>query len=414
MPPLHGEGASPFAERSFRLLFSASSVSLVGSAVAPVALAFGMLQATGSVTDLGVVLTAREAVQLALLLVGGVVSDRVPRNRVLALSNSLSGLSQGVTGALFLTHHVVVGEIAVLAALNGAATAFLFPAFNGAVPSTVPAESLRRANTYLGLSQSAVTVIGSAVGGALIAVLGPGLGIEIDAASFFVAAALVALMRLPAAQGERGRSTLQDLRQGWTAFWSRSWLWSIVLQFSVVNMAFVGTVDVLVPIDARRYLGGPTAYGAIFAAVGVGSIVGGLAMLRMAPRRPLLTATLCSGLAMPPAFLLLALGSPLWALLLAGAVAGVGFQVFGVLWATTMQEQVPAEMLSRVSSYDAVGSFVFMPIGLALAGPLEIWVGLRGAFSVALTLTTIPTALVILVPSVRRLERNKLGWLPKS
>ena len=403
---LRGDGASPFAQRSFRLLFAASSVSLAGSAVAPVALAFGMLQATGSATDLGIVLTAREAVQLVLLLFGGVISDRVSRHRVLAWSNSVSAVAQGVTGALFLTHHAVVWDISILAALNGAATAFLFPAFNGAVPSTVAAESLRQANTYLGISESAVTVIGSAVGGALVAVVGPGLGIEIDAASFVVAAVLVALMRLPAVVRDQARSTLQDLRQGWTAFWSRSWLWSIVLQFSIVNMAFVGAIDVLVPIDARRFLGGPAAYGALFAAVGVGAVAGGLVMLRVAPRRPLLTATICTGLGMPPVFLLLAMGSPLWALLFAGCVAGAGFQVFGVLWTTTMQEQIPSNMLSRVSSYDAVGSFVFMPIGLALAGPLEVLIGLHAAFWVALALITVPSVLVLLVPSVRRLQRH--------
>ncbi|MHB1501487.1 MAG: MFS transporter [Candidatus Dormibacteria bacterium] len=406
MLKFHGNGPSPFAERAFRLLFSASSISLVGSAVAPIALAFGMLQATGSATDLGIVLTAREAVQLVLLLFGGVVSDRVSRHRVLAWSNCVSAVAQGATGALFLTHHVAVWDISILAALNGAATAFLYPAFNGAVPSTVPAEALRQANTYLGLSESSVTVIGSAVGGALVAVLGPGLAIEIDALSFLVAAGLVALMRLPAAQRDHARSTLQDLRQGWSAFWSRSWLWSIVLQFSIVNMAFVGAVDVLVPIDARRFLGGPAAYGALFAAVGVGSVVGGLVMLRVAPRRPLLTATICTGVGMPPVFLLLALGAPLWALLLAAAVAGAGFQVFGVLWTTTMQEQIPSALLSRVSSYDAVGSFVFMPLGLALAGPVEIWIGLHAAFWAALALSTIPTVAILLVPSVRRLERR--------
>jgi MFS family permease len=231
------------------------------------------------------------------------------------------------------------------------------------------------------------------------------MGLEIDAASFLVAGVLVFFIRVGhAAPVESRGGVLRDLGAGWHEFWSRSWLWGIVIQFSLVNMAYVGAMSVLLPLVARRSLGGALAYGAIYAASGAGAIGGGLLMLRRSPRRPLLVATFGILLQMP-FFILLALGAPLISLLISGLVGGVGMETFGVLWATTMQEQIPQEKLSRVSSYDSFGSFVFMPIGLAAAGPLAVLVGLRPALWVALLVMAVPTLLVLLVKDVRTMTR---------
>jgi MFS family permease len=169
-------------------------------------------------------------------------------------------------------------------------------------------------------------------------------------------------------------------------------------------MAYVGAVSVLLPLVARRSLGGAAAYGALYAAAGAGAIVGGLLMLRRSPRRPLLVGT-CGVFTMFPFFILLAFGAPLVALLVTAFIGGVGLETFGVLWSTTMQEQIPQEKLSRVSSYDSFGSFVFMPIGLAAAGPLAVALGLQPALWVALLVMAVPTVLVLLVRDVRTMTR---------
>ena len=399
----------PLAESNFRLLFSAEAISLLGSAVAPIALAFGVLDTTHSATDLGIILTARELVMVGMLLFGGVFADRLPRPAIMAATSGLSTLAQGLTGLLFLTHSSQVWSLAVLAGVNGLAIAFWFPAAVGLIPSTVSTPQLRQANALLGLARNSSGVAGAALGGVLVALIGPGPGLEIDAASYLAAGVLVVLIRV----GQTPRvgyrpGVFRDLAAGWQEFWSRAWLWGIVIQFSLVNMAFVGAMIVLLPLVASRSLGGAMAYGAIYAAAGAGALGGGLLLLRRSPGRPLLVAT--SGILIGlPFFVLLALGAPLLALLLTSFLAGLGMETFGVLWSTTMQQQIPQEKLSRVSSYDSFGSFVFMPIGLAAAGPLAALLGLRPALWVAFLVMAIPTALVLLLPDVRSLAAHPSG-----
>jgi MFS family permease len=397
---------APLRERNFRLLFSAQGISLLGSAVAPIALAFGVLETTHSATDLGIVLTARELVMVLLLLFGGVFADRLPRQSIMAFTGCLSAVAQALTGLLFLTHTSQVWSLSVLAAVNGMAIAFWFPAEVGLVPSTVSSKHLRQANALLGLARNSSGVAGAALGGVLVALIGPGLGIEVDAASFLAAGALVFFIRVAQTSSVESRpGVLRDLAAGWREFWSRSWLWGIVIQFSLVNMAYVGAISVLLPLDALRSLGGAAAYGAIYAAAGAGAIAGGLVILGRSPRRPLLVGV-CAVFAMFPFFLLLAVGAPLAVLLLCAFAGGVGLEIFGVLWSTTMQEQIPQEKLSRVSSYDSFGSFVFMPIGLAAAGPLAVLLGLRPALWVALLVMVVPTVLVLLIRDVRTMTRG--------
>ncbi len=399
----------PVREPNFQLLFSAEAVSLLGSAVAPIALAFGVLETTHSATDLGIVLTARELVMVVLLLFGGVFADRWPRQAIMASGSAVSAVAQALTGILFLTHSSQIWSLALLAAVNGLAVAFWFPAAVGLVPSTVSPGHLRQANSLLGLARNSSGVAGAALAGVIVALIGPGLGLEIDAISYLAAAALVYFIRVAPTSAPASRpGVLRELATGWREFWSRAWLWAIVIQFSLFNMAYVGAMSVLLPLVARRSLGGALAYGAIYAVAGAGAITGGLLTLRLSPRRPLLVATFGVVVELP-FFILLALGAPLVSLLATGFVGGVGLEAFNVLWSTTMQEQIPQEKLSRVSSYDSFGSFVFMPIGLAVAGPLAVLLGLRPALWVALMVMAVPTLLVLLVRDVRTVTRQPVG-----
>ncbi len=395
---------APLRFREFRLLFSARVISLTGSAIAPIALAFGVLQATGEATDLGIVLFARQGIETVLLLGGGVLADRIDRRLVMVGGSLASCISEAAIGALFLTHTANLLLLCLFAMIDGIGDALFFPASAGLTPSTVDPAHLQKANSLIGFARNGSSIFGAGVGGVLVAVIGPGLGIEIDSASFLAAAVLIALMHsTPARVREQHTGLFAELREGWSEFRSRTWLWAIVLQFAFVNTAYAGTLFVLVPLRARELYGGAGAYGLLIAVFSVGSLAGGALMLRAHPRRPLLIATL-GILAFIPEVVFLAIGAPLPAVLVAAFIGGIGIEVFGVLWVTTMQREIPPDRLSRVSSYDALGSLVFTPVGLAVAAPVAIAVGLSGAFWIAALIIAAPTLLVLGAGDVRRMR----------
>lgn len=395
---------APLRFREFRLLFSARVISLTGSAIAPIALAFGVLQATGEATDLGIVLFARQGIETVLLLGGGVLADRIDRRLVMVGGSLASCISEAAIGALFLTHTANLLLLCLFAMIDGIGDALFFPASAGLTPSTVDPAHLQKANSLIGFARNGSSIFGAGVGGVLVAVIGPGLGIEMNSASFLAAAVLIALMHsTPARVREQHTGLFAELREGWSEFRSRTWLWAIVLQFAFVNTAYAGTLFVLVPLRARELYGGAGAYGLLIAVFSVGSLAGGALMLRAHPRRPLLIATL-GILAFIPEVVFLAIGAPLPAVLVAAFIGGIGIEVFGVLWVTTMQREIPPDRLSRVSSYDALGSLVFTPVGLAVAAPVAIAVGLSGAFWIAALIIAAPTLLVLGAGDVRRMR----------
>ena len=395
----------PLRHREFRLLFAGRTISMAGSAMAPVALAFAVLDLTGSSTDLGIVLAARQIPVILLLLFGGVWADRLPRHHVMVASNVVSGASQAGVAALLLTGHAQIWQMAVLAAVNGASSAFFFPASTGVIPQTVTTPLLQQANALLRLALNATSITGAAIGGILVAATSPGTAIAVDAASYFVAAACIAAMRVSAAERVPGSTVWHELREGWHDFWSRTWLWAIVLQFGVVNAAESGSVQVLGPEVSKEHLGGPAAWGAVLTATSIGLLLCGLLMLRWRPRRILLTATLAVfPLTLP--LIALAIPAPLPVVIACGFAAGFFVEIFGVLWDTSMQQEIPPEKLSRLYSYDALGSWVLLPLAYIVVGPISAAVGTRATLLGCAILTIGATAPVLLSRDVRTLERR--------
>ena len=399
-------GVAPLRQREFRLLFAGRTTSLVGSAMAPVALAFAVLDVTGSKTDLGLVLAAREVPLVAFLLAGGIWADRLPRNHVMVGANLVSGLAQAIAAALLLTGTAEIWHLAALAALNGSASAFYFPASAGVIPQTVPAPLLQQANALLGLSVNATQIGGAALGGLLVAAFSPGVAIAVDAATYVLAASILAQMRLELGAAEV-RSFFSELAAGWREFRSRTWLWAIVLQFSVMLGVVVGSFSVLGPVVADEELGGAAAWGLVLTANAVGLVAGGLLGLRWRPRRMLLVATLAIFL-MPGTLVALGFPLPLLAIVGAAFVGGFGIEIFGLLWNTTMQQEIPPRLLSRVYSYDALGSFVLVPVGLAAAGPVAELIGVRATLWGAAAIAVGVTLAVLFVRDVRTLERKRV------
>jgi MFS family permease len=397
----------PLREREFRLLFLGRAVSFLGNAVAPVALAFAVLDLTGSRSDLGLLLAARSIPQVVFILIGGAIADRLPRHHVIVASNVVSAASQGLIALLLLTHHAELWHLVVLAVVNGTSTAFFFPASAGVVPQTVPPELLQQANAVLRLALNTSWIVGAAIGGIAVAAVGAGWAIAFDGATFLLSALFIAAMSVRPADREEGTTMLAELRDGWREFKARTWLWVIVLQFSFVNAAESGGLNVLGPAVAKAELGGAAAWGAILAAESAGLIVGGLLVLRFKPQRTLLVATF-GILLMPIVLIALAAPAPVPVIMAAAFVAGLGIETFGVLWDTTMQQQIPQEKLSRLYAYDMLGSIMFVPVGLAVAGPLADAIGVEETLWGAFACIVAVTLAVLAVPDVRNLTRKEV------
>jgi MFS family permease len=389
-------------ERQFRLLFTGQIVSLLGDAITGVALAFAVLDLTGSATDLGYVFAAKTIPLVGFLLVGGVFADRLPRRAVMLAADVARLGSQGSVAVLILTHHARIWEIVLLQAISGTASAFFNPASTGLTPMTVSPERLQQANALRGLSMASTGIIGSVISGALVAGVGPGWALALDAASFGVSAFFLAQLRLPAHVTLPPQSFLSDLREGWREFSSRTWVWVIVVAASIGNM-MTSVLVVLGAVVAKESLGGAGAWAGILAALGAGSMIGGLVALRIRVRHPLFFgSSLLAFLPIPLA--LLALRAPVVVIGAGALLAGVGNMVFNSLWETSLQQHVPPAALSRVSAYDWFGSLAFQPVGLLVAGPAAAAIGISTTLWIAAAGSLAIAALSVATPSVRRLE----------
>ncbi|MDX3534781.1 MFS transporter, partial [Streptomyces sp. MB09-01] len=403
-----------WAGRNYSLLTGAAVVTNLGSHGALIAATFAVMEAGGSSGDIGLVAAARTLPLVLFLLVGGAVADRLPRHRVMVAANALNCLSQAAFALLVLTGDPQLWQMMLLTALCGTGTAFFNPAAEGMLLSTVSGENSNRAFALFRMAMNGAGIGGAALGGAMIAAMGPGWVLAVDAAAFAVAGLLRAFLDVSHVPGRApGGGLLADLREGWTEVRTRPWLWSIVLQFSVV-VAVVGAAEAVYgPLVARDQLGGAAPWGVALAFFGVGTIAGAVLMMMWKPRRLLLIGTLCVfPLALPSAGLAVPL--PVWGLCAVMFVSGASIEVFGVSWMTTMHQEIPEEKFSRVSAYDWFGSVSMLPLATALAGPAESAFGRTQALWGCAALVVLATALVLLIPDVRHMTRtSKPTPLPK-
>ncbi|NED35454.1 MFS transporter [Streptomyces sp. SID8499] len=395
-----------WAGRNYTLLTAAAVVSGLGSSGALVAGVFAVLAVGGSATDVGLVAAARTVPLIVFLLVGGALADRLPRHRVMVAANALNCVSQALFAVLVLTGSAQVWQMAALSALGGTGQAFFSPAAEGMVLATVSGSRSGRAFAVFRMGVNGAGILGTGLGGALVAVAGPGWVLAIDAAAFAVAGALRAFLDVRGMPERRGGAGLfADLRDGWREVVGRPWLWSIVLQFSVVNAMIAAAETVYGPLVARERLGGPQPWGLALSAFGVGTVLGGLLMTRWAPRRLLLVGVLAVlPLALPSAALAVPVPAP--ALVAVMLATGVSVEVFAVAWMSALHQEVPEEKFSRVSSYDWLGSISLVPLATAAAGPVQNAVGRPAALWGCSALVLLLTLAVLCVPDVRRLTRR--------
>lgn len=395
---------APLGSAGFRSYLLGRTVSLIGNTLAPVAIAFAVLHIGGSPADLGLVLAARGLAQVVLLLFGGVLADRFSRQRVLVLACTASGVVQAVAAIMLLTGQATVATLAAVEAVQGAVSAFTLPAMAGIVPLIVPRTHWQQANALAAAGRNGAMVLGPSLGGIIVATAGAGWALAANAATYLLGAGFYARMRLPSGDRTTTTNTWAEMRTGWAEFTAHTWLWAVVLGAAVMNALFAGAWITLGPVIAEDTIG-PARWGIALSAMAVGMFVGTMLMLRTSWRHPLRTGMLGILLVALP---IAALGVPshIPLLLTAAVLGGIGFEIFGINWETTLQENIDEDKLSRVFSYDMVGSFAAIPLGQVLAGTAAAVFEPSAVVLTAAGLYLTTGMLVLTTPAVWRLRRN--------
>ena len=389
--------------RDVRVFLSARFVSLLGTSIAPIALVFAVLDVSDTASAVGLVLAARSIPNVIFLLIGGVIADRLPRHLVLVVANTVSGLTQAMAAVLVFSGHAQIWQLAAIEAVNGIATAFVMPALTGILPAIVDRAELPQANAISGFARSTALVGGGALAGLIVGFAGPATGLAVNAVTFLLAAVLLSRLSLPRV-ARAATSMVHDLRVGWTEFVSRQWVWVIVLAFCVLNMIFVACWSTLGPVIADDTFG-RAGWGLVSAAFGAGLVVGGIIMIRLKPRYPLRWGMLGMFLS-APAFVCLVLAPHTVAMMVVAFFVGIGFDLFGIGWETALGQHIPLDKLSRVSSYDMLGSFIAAPVGQLLVGYVAGVFSVRTVELYGAAFFTLVVLITLLVPSVWRLQRH--------
>ncbi|RKT88598.1 Predicted arabinose efflux permease, MFS family [Saccharopolyspora antimicrobica] len=394
----------PLAHRAFRLLAGGRTAAEFGNAVAPVVIAFAVLDLTGSVVDIGIVVGVRSLANVALLLLGGVLADRLPRSAILQGAQFGAAVSQALVAASVLFGFASIPLLVLLGAGNGAAAALSLPAAASLTPRTVPAHLLTQANALLRLGVNGGRITGVSVGGALAATSGSGAALVGNAVAFALAALFFRGVRLPHVALPGRARPLAEIREGWREFRSRRWVWVVVAQCMVINAVTAGALTVIGPVIADQTFG-RAAWGLALAAQTAGAFAGGIVAARWQPKRALGFGVAVGMLEVLP---LIVLSQPPSVLLLLPAmfVTGFALEQFAVAWEVSLQQNVPEDKLARVYSYDMLGSFIALPVGEVAAGPLAEGIGTAPVLLGGALAVLIVTGLALAVEDVRTLTRK--------
>ena len=399
---------APLREKNFAWYFASRFVNTLGSMMANVALAFAVLDIGGSASALGHVLAAHMAPMVLLLLYGGVVADRLPRHLVIQASNIGSAVTQGLIAFLVISGQAELWMLIVLAVVHGIISGLGFPAMASVVPNLVPRAQLQPANALLSLTRGGLTVIGPTLGALLVVTVGSGWALALDAFTWFLSAVFLLNVKIPPREpSAEPPNTIRELREGWSFFWSTTWLWVVVVGFGVMNAIHGGAIQTLGPAIADDTFG-RQGWGLVLSAEAVGLLLTTVIMLRVPLQRPLLYGMIGMFGFVPP-MILLGVEPHLGLIILASFLGGVGVEVFGMGWNLAMQEHIEDRMLSRAYSYDALGSFVAIPIGQVAYGPLGDTFGYARVMVVSGVVYAVVVALVLCSRSVRTLPRAPLA-----
>jgi len=396
---------APLRDRDFRLLWSGNLVSLLGDGFFTVALALEALRVDHQPTGLAYVLAARAVPSVGLAILGGVVVDRIPRRTAMMTADLVRAAAVGIIAILVLGHGIALWQLLVMAVVFGTADAFGAPAFLAVVPELLPVEVITQANALTSTSsQLASNLIGPAIGGLAVAVIGTASAFGFDAASFLVSAGCVAALHLRSRPRSSGKSLLAEAAEGIQYIVSRRWLFVLLMGAAVANLVGLGPYLVLLPVMVRHVLhASPLVLGLVYASAGAAGVVASLIVARLGSPRHLLetmwSAYCLAGLLV--ASISLAPNALVTAVLSAGSA---GLIVYGdVLYFSKLQTSVPKHLLGRVSSVSFVMVWTLTPLGMILGGFAAAALGARGAFLLC-GLMSAACGLVVLVPGALAME----------
>ena len=406
---------APLRDRDFAVLWCGMAISLLGDGIYFVAVAWEAYSLSNAPTALSVVGVAWTLPTVAFLLVGGAISDRYERRRVLLLASTAEAIAIGLIGGLAVTGELRLWMLLVLVACYGAGEAFFNPAFDAIVPSLVAAEELPSASALEQFVRPlALQMVGPAVGGVLVAAFDPGIAFLVDAGTFVAAAICLSIMRRIPRDPSIGarRSALSEIADGVRFVRANPWLWGTLVAASLSLLAFFGPLVVLVPYLVKNELhAGAGAFGAIRAVGGVAAIATALVIAqRRLPRRCMtfmfgawgLQSLLLAGYA---------LATEVWTFALVSLISGVMAVTGNVIWGTLMKTLVPDQLLGRVSSLDWIVSIGLVPMSLALTGPIAQAVGARATLVAAGVLGASTFVVLLAVPGIRDPEHAPLQRL---
>jgi len=398
-------------EPNFRRFYTGYSTSLLGSAMSTVAVAFAVLDSGARATGLGWVFAANVVPQVLFMPVAGAIADRLGRRRAMLGADVLRCAAQASLATALFVGRPQLWLFALLAWLGGTGTAFFTPSLTALTVEMAPAGQLGNANALYSLAGSATRIIGPALGGALVAIAGSATVMAVDAGSYLASVLALSLLRLPpatpgsaaatgSAPAAARRSLLGDMAEGWADFRSRTWLWVTTVQFAFFNLITWAPWMLLGPVLGKEYLGGAAVWGAIMAVQGAGAILAGLLSLGRHPRRPVVVATVGTFCyALPDIPMALHAAAP-WVAAAAFA-CGAGASVSSTFSGTAMQQQVPPQMLARVSSLMMFPSYGIGVIGYMVDGPLAAAIGTPVVFGVGAAYGLLSSAAVLTLPAVR-------------
>jgi DHA3 family tetracycline resistance protein-like MFS transporter len=398
---------APLRHRDFALLWGGQVGSLLGDGVFLVAMAWQVYALSNAPTALSMVGIAMTVPTIALLLLGGLVTDRFDRRRVLLAADAVRGLAVGTMAVLSLTGTLQLWHMFVLVALYGSGTAFFGPAFDAIVPELLPESALAQANSLDQLLRPlAFRLAGPALGGWLVAVAGAGAAFGFDACSFAVSALMVLAMRGGRGHGSSS-SVMTDLRAGMRFVRANTWLWGTLISAAFAYLLFLGPVEVLVPYVVKNDMHGSAAeLGLIFAAGGVGSIGAAMLMSVAGQPRRMITVIYATWTLATLAVAGYGVSHAPWQLM-AASFAFNAFETAGtIVWMTLKQREVPVAMLGRVSSLDWLISIGLLPLSFALTGPATALIGARTVLVVAGVSGAAVTISALFLPGMFRVERT--------
>ena len=404
-----GSRLAVLRERAFALLFSAQLISTIGDVMASVAVPFAIIELGGGAADIGLVLAARAVPLVLFLLVGGVWADRVPRRLVMIGSDVVRGVCQAVFATILIMGVGGVPAIMAIMFVYGAAEAFFRPALSGIVPQAVHPDRLQDAYGLIAITPALGMTLGGVIGGTAVALISPAGAIAIDAASFAVGIALLSFARFRHVRSaERGQTFVADLRDGWMAFRTRTWLVVVVIGESFYALLVMPAIFVGGPLIAEQFLDGPASWAVVISSFGLGFATGGLVAQRLTPRRPIVLSYAVTVL-FAGFFVLLSFPAPTAVLGVGAWVGGTVIAISGTLLETTITRQVTPDLRSRVGSFRALGSQVCQPIGFAVIGGVIAGIGLSGVMWLAAAAVLANIAMVLGTPSVRALDDSAPG-----